>query len=60
MLLHRPDGEVRYVSKVATPLLGQSDRVVGAVLVLRDATETYERDRRLSHLATHDVLTGDV
>jgi diguanylate cyclase (GGDEF)-like protein/PAS domain S-box-containing protein len=58
LLLHRPDGEVRYVAKVATPLLGQNDRVVGAVLVLRDATETYERDRRLSHLATHDVLTG--
>jgi len=44
--------------KFATPLLGQNDRIVGAVLVLRDATETYERDRRLSHLATHDVLTG--
>jgi diguanylate cyclase (GGDEF)-like protein/PAS domain S-box-containing protein len=58
LLLHRPDGGVRYVSKVVTPLLGQSDRVIGAVLVLRDATETYERDRRLSHLATHDVLTG--
>jgi diguanylate cyclase (GGDEF)-like protein len=58
VLLHRPDGGLRYVSKVATPLLGQNDRVTGAVLVLRDATETYERDCRLSHLATHDVLTG--
>jgi diguanylate cyclase (GGDEF)-like protein/PAS domain S-box-containing protein len=58
VLLHRPDGGLRYVSKVVTPLLGQNDRVIGAVLVLRDATETYERDRRLSHLATHDVLTG--
>ena len=58
VLLHRPDGGVRYVSKVATPLLAQNDRIAGAVLVLRDATETYERDRRLSHLATHDVLTG--
>jgi diguanylate cyclase (GGDEF)-like protein/PAS domain S-box-containing protein len=58
VLLHRPDGGLRYVSKVATPLLGQNDRIIGAVMVLRDATETYERDRRLSHLATHDVLTG--
>lgn len=58
VLLHRPDGGVRYVSKAATPVFGQNDKVVGAVLVLRDATETYERDRRLSHLATHDVLTG--
>ena len=58
VLLHRPDGGVRYVSKVATPVFGPSDKVVGAVLVLRDATETYERDRKLSHLATHDVLTG--
>jgi diguanylate cyclase (GGDEF)-like protein/PAS domain S-box-containing protein len=58
VLLHRPDGGVRYVSKVATPVFGQGDKVVGAVLVLRDATETYERDRQLSHLATHDVLTG--
>jgi diguanylate cyclase (GGDEF)-like protein/PAS domain S-box-containing protein len=58
VLLHRPDGGVRYVSKAATPVFGQGERVVGAVLVLRDATEEYERDRRLSHLATHDVLTG--
>jgi len=58
VLLHRPDGSVRYISKVATPVFGQIDKVVGAVLVLRDATETYERDRKLSHLATHDVLTG--
>jgi diguanylate cyclase (GGDEF)-like protein/PAS domain S-box-containing protein len=58
VLLHRPDGEVRYVSKVATPVFGENERVVGAVLVLRDATEEYERDRKLSHLATHDVLTG--
>ena len=58
VLLHRPDGEVRYVSKVATPVFSENERVVGAVLVLRDATEEYERDRKLSHLATHDVLTG--
>jgi diguanylate cyclase (GGDEF)-like protein/PAS domain S-box-containing protein len=58
VLLHRPDGGVRYVAKAATPVFGPNDRVVGAVLVLRDATETYERDRKLSHLATHDVLTG--
>jgi len=58
VLLHRPDGGVRYVSKVATPVFGQAEKVVGAVLVLRDATEAYERDRKLSHLATHDVLTG--
>jgi diguanylate cyclase (GGDEF)-like protein/PAS domain S-box-containing protein len=58
VLLHRPDGGVRYVSKAATPVFGPIDQVVGAVLVLRDATEAYERDRKLSHLATHDVLTG--
>jgi len=39
-------------------LFGENERVVGAVLVLRDATAEYERDRKLSHLATHDVLTG--
>jgi diguanylate cyclase (GGDEF)-like protein/PAS domain S-box-containing protein len=58
VLLHRPDGGVRYVSKAVTPVFGQSERVVGAVMVLRDATAEYERDRKLSHLATHDVLTG--
>ncbi len=58
LLLHRPDGDVRYVWKVATPVFGQNERVVGAVLVLRDATVEHERDRQLSHLATHDVLTG--
>jgi len=58
VLLHRPDGSLRYVAKIATPVFGPNDKVAGAVLVLRDATETYERDRQLSHLATHDVLTG--
>jgi diguanylate cyclase (GGDEF)-like protein/PAS domain S-box-containing protein len=58
VLLHRPDGGVRHVSKVVTPLFGQNNQVVGSVLVLRDATAEYERDRKLSHLATHDVLTG--
>jgi diguanylate cyclase (GGDEF)-like protein len=49
---------VRYVSKAASPLFGENGRVTGAVVVLRDATADYERDRKLSHLASHDILTG--
>jgi diguanylate cyclase (GGDEF)-like protein/PAS domain S-box-containing protein len=58
MVLHRPDGDVRYVSKVVSPVFGENKRVTGAVVVLRDATAEYERDRKLHHLASHDVLTG--
>ncbi len=57
-VLHRPDGSVRFVTDVASPVFSADGQVAGTVVVLHDATGIRERDRELSHRATHDVLTG--
>ena len=57
-VLHRPDGSVRFVTDVASPVFSADGQVAGTVVVLHDATSLRERDRELSHRATHDVLTG--
>ena len=57
-VLHRPDGGVRFVTEVASPIFNAEGHVVGTVLVLRDASSARERDRELSHRAAHDDLTG--
>ena len=56
--LHRPDGSVCYVADSVSPVFASDDRVMGTVIVLRDASETYQRDQDLSHQARHDALTG--
>lgn len=57
-VLHRPDGSVRFVIDVASPIITVEGQVAGTVVVLHDATTLCERDREPSHRATHDVLTG--
>ena len=57
-VLHRLDGGVRFVTEVASPIFNGEGQIAGTVVVLRDATGVRERDRELSHRATHDVLTG--
>jgi diguanylate cyclase (GGDEF)-like protein/PAS domain S-box-containing protein len=57
-LLHRPDGTIRYVSDVVSPVLDSTGTVSGLVIVLRDATLEVDRDRELHHRAMHDPLTG--
>lgn len=57
-ILHRPDGSVCYVADSVSPVFASDDRVMGTVIVLRDASETYQRDQDLSRQARHDALTG--
>ncbi len=57
-LLHRPDGTIRYVSDVVSPVLDSTGTVSGLVIVFRDATLEVDRDRDLHHRAMHDPLTG--
>jgi diguanylate cyclase (GGDEF)-like protein/PAS domain S-box-containing protein len=57
-LLHRPDGTIRYVSDVVSPVLDSTGAVSGLVIVFRDATLEVDRDRELHHRAMHDPLTG--
>jgi len=46
------------VTEAASPVLDSNGHVIGTVVVLRDASRHYERDRELKHRAAHDLLTG--
>ena len=52
------DGSGRGVSGTASPVRDQDGRTIGAVLVFKDVTDLQEEQRRLTHSANHDVLTG--
>jgi diguanylate cyclase len=57
-LLHRPDGTVRFVADVVSPVLDSAGALTGMVIVLRDASGDISRARDLTHRANHDALTG--
>ncbi len=42
----------------AAPILGSEGEVLGAVLTLRDVSETRRITQQLARMATHDALTG--
>jgi len=50
-------GERLYVELSASPLKGQSGKMVGIVVVFHNTTERRSLMRKLSHHATHDALT---
>jgi diguanylate cyclase (GGDEF)-like protein/PAS domain S-box-containing protein len=56
--LHRPDGNVCYVTDVVSPVLDATGRVIGTVIVFRDATDEVIRERELRQSALYDALTG--
>ena len=58
VILASRDGTGRGVSGTAGPVRTQDGRVVGAVLVFKDITDTQEQQRLLAYSANHDVLTG--
>lgn len=51
------DGMRYTVQVMATPLVGASNKVYGAVLVLNDVTNIRILSRRLKYQASHDILT---
>jgi diguanylate cyclase (GGDEF)-like protein/PAS domain S-box-containing protein len=51
-------GQEYHIDDTAAPIRGRDGRVLGAVLVFHDVTETRQLARQLQHDATHDALTG--
>ncbi len=58
VVLASRDGTGRGVSGTAAPVRAEDGRLIGAVLVFRDVTDTQDLQRKLAHSANHDALTG--
>jgi len=56
--LSREDGVNVYIENSAAPIKGHDNNTIGAVLVLRDVTESRKLSARISYQAKHDSLTG--
>ncbi|MCK0507884.1 CHASE domain-containing protein [Aromatoleum anaerobium] len=54
----RGDGQLLTALVSDAPLARAEDGLKGAIVVLLDITERKDVERRIAHLATHDVLTG--
>ena len=57
-LLVRSDGAEVAVRESAAPIFDVSGALVGAVLVITDVSQLHSLQQRMTHLATHDPLTG--
>ncbi len=57
-ILRRQDGRRFAVEHSVAAIRDSDSRVIGAVMVLRDVTESRAMARRMAHLAHHDALTG--
>ncbi len=56
--LRSADGTVRSIADSAAPILDESQRVLGVILVFRDVTEEKQKEEEIAFLSYHDRLTG--
>lgn len=56
--LTKKDGAKFEVEHTIAPIIDQNKNILGAVIILRDVTEVRTMEKRLSHQASHDSLTG--
>ena len=52
------DGSKHEVEHTLSPIIGQNNKVLGAVIVIRDVTEVRSMEKRLTFQACHDALTN--
>ncbi len=58
VMLIRSDGKDIHVEHSAAPIRDHGQKIIGAVLILRDVTEARIMAERISYQAQHDSLTG--
>ncbi|MHC1700185.1 MAG: EAL domain-containing protein [Humidesulfovibrio sp.] len=51
-------GRPVHISCIATPLFNTEGEIIGAIESIRDVTERVKTQKKLSHHALHDILTG--
>lgn len=47
-----------YIEHSASPIHDHKDKIIGAVLVIRDVTESRQLNEKIAYQARHDALTG--
>jgi diguanylate cyclase (GGDEF)-like protein/PAS domain S-box-containing protein len=57
-MLRSRNGDEFAIDNSVAPICGQNDEIIGAVMVLRDVTQSRELSRQLSWQASYDALTG--
>jgi diguanylate cyclase (GGDEF)-like protein/PAS domain S-box-containing protein len=58
VLMIRTDGKELHVQTNASPIRDGQGLVTGAVLVFQDVSESRELNRKITHNASHDAVTG--
>jgi len=58
VVLVRPDRREIDIAHSVAPIRSRDNHIIGAVLVLRDVSNTRRLARELAHQANHDALTG--
>jgi len=58
LALHNLRGSPVHLSTIATPLFNAEGEIIGAIESIRDVTERVKTQKKLSHHALHDTLTG--
>ncbi|MBC7963942.1 MAG: response regulator [Steroidobacteraceae bacterium] len=53
-----PEGKIRYVEKIETPIFNDEGVVIGIIGIAHDITGRKEVEVSLRHDNTHDILTG--
>ena len=57
-ILIRSDGHETFIEDSVAPIHDREGRVTGAVIVFRDVSATHAFEKKLTHSAQHDFLTG--
>lgn len=57
-VLIRKNGTECFIEDSAAPIHSRNGKVVGAVIVFRDVSESRAMSSKMSHMAQHDSLTG--
>jgi diguanylate cyclase (GGDEF)-like protein/PAS domain S-box-containing protein len=52
------DQEKHYIEYNSAPIRNLKGEIIGAILIIRDVTESKQRQREIEFLSTHDYLTG--
>jgi diguanylate cyclase (GGDEF)-like protein/PAS domain S-box-containing protein len=57
-VMYFKDKQKHYVEYNSAPIRDLKNQLIGAILIIRDVTESKQKQREIEFLSTHDYLTG--